>query len=451
MIALEFPPVNTTGCYRYLKFIKYLGENNVETSVVMPTIEDLIHLHPNAKVDTDLLKKIPENVKIIQVPLSKRIEFTKSKITLQSKISHYLNYKGNDVARAWSKNLNTFISEYLKKEKVDIIFVSVPPFSLGVLVCKIFKRMHIPIIFDFRDEWSMNKGSVFPTYFHYKYAKRNEKKIFKKGSAIISVTSRIIELFKKLHPEINPSKFHLITNGFDLETVNTESFDNVPYKKGEKFIIGQAGAYYYNPQSNITAKLPFYKRSGIKKITYRQDLSIEDWLYQSPLYFLKALSILFIRRPDLKNIVEFHNIGHTPNWLLQMIEQFSLESNFIAHGFLKKSENLALQRSFNVLLYTAEKITNGEQYCLSSKIFDYVLMKRPILGFVTEGEVKDFIEKSGCGVTCDPDDEFEASQKIELLIENQIRFTPNQDFLLKFQAQNLSQELRKVIDIIIQK
>jgi glycosyltransferase involved in cell wall biosynthesis len=197
------------------------------------------------------------------------------------------------------------------------------------------------------------------------------------------------------------------------------------------------------------AKLPFLKRPGLKKITYRQHQTEEDWSYRSPLYFLKTISNLMNRKSDLKNRIEFHHIGHLPNWLNKMVNEYNLNENFIAHGFVSKSENIAIQSKFNALLCTSEKVINGEHYCLSSKVFDYVQMKKPILGFVTPGAMKVFIEQSGCGVIFDPDNIDESSRKLEELINSYLEFNPNKNYLEKFLAENLSNSLTTLINSLI--
>lgn len=445
MIALEFPPVNSTGCYRYLKFLKHLNSHDFEITVITPTDEDLIELHPNAKVDETLLIDIPDSVRIFKLALSKKVEYTKKEITLKSKVQHYLNYKGEQVARAWKKKLSTCLEEMIKNESVDVVFVSVPPFSLGLVVTEILRKHSIPCILDFRDEWSLNKGIPFPTYFHYRYAFRHEELMFKFASAITSVTPQLIKIFKNSHPSVSPDKFNLITNGFDFNKINTDVFSNRKISGSEKYIIGYSGSYYFDPSSSSLAKLPFYKRPGIKKITYSQNQTKEDWSYRSPVYFLKVMSNLINRRLDLKNRLEFHHIGHVPGWLNEMVAQYNLQGNFVAHGFVNKSENIALQSKFDALLCTSEKVINGEHYCLSSKVFDYVQMKKPILGFVTPGAVKDFIEQSGCGITFDPDNTEESSIKLEQLINSNLQFIPNESYLKKYHAMNLANNLKLII------
>jgi len=449
MLALEFPPVNSTGAFRYLKFIKHLYNFGIKVTIIAPPADDLIQIHPYSKVDDTLLKGLPADIDIIRVPLSEKAQYTIKEVTFKSKIRHYLNFKGDNLADSWHISLFNCVEKLVSTNRPDCIFVSLPPYSLGPLAAKIAGKFSIPLVADFRDEWSLNKSVPFPTILHYWYAKKMERFIFDYANKVTIVTPQLIQLFRKIHKQTFENKFELLTNGFDFDEVDFAKFSNKIASSGEKFIIGYSGSFYYDPRSSALSEKPFYKRPGIKKITYRQSVTREDWSYRSPLYFIKALAFLFSRRPDLKNIIFFHHIGHLAPWLVNMISEFELQNNFVSHGFLSKQENLLMQNNFNALLCTSEKVIDGEHYCLSSKVFDYIKMRKPILAFVTNGITKSFIEKCGCGIICDPDNFEESSFAIEKLVTQSMQFYPDKDYLDQFLPDNLSKKLAFVIKEIV--
>ena len=196
MIALEFAPVNSTGCYRYLKFIKYLPSYGYKITVVAPPVEDLSKLHLNALIDNKLNDQIPTNVEVIRIPLVSKNEYSSKDFTFKSKVKHYLNYKGDRYASYWMPNLKKYLDEKFSKKEFDLVFISIPPFSLGVELATYLKKYKMPFVLDMRDEWSLNKGVPFPTYFHYLYAKKMEKLMFENASQITSVTPQLISIFK---------------------------------------------------------------------------------------------------------------------------------------------------------------------------------------------------------------------------------------------------------------
>lgn len=445
ILALEFPPVNSTGCFRFLKFIRYLHESNIEAIVIAPPVEDLIRIHPNATVDNSLLEGIPDSVKIIEIPLEKDAAYTTNVFTFKSKLNNYLQINGDTLAKKWQANLFSSLEEVINQNKPDKIFVSLPPFSLGRLAVYISKKYAIPLITDFRDEWSLNKGIPFLTYLHFNKAYKNEETILKESAAVTVVTPQLSDIFKRIHKNIDPSKVHVLTNGFDSELGKLDDFRSIPVSELNEFIIGYSGSFYYDPNAALLSKQAFYKRRNFKKVSYQQSFTKEDWSYRSPLYFIKSLAELFKRRPDLRLVVKFHHIGHTPPWLFSMIAEYGLQDIFKSHGFVSKRKNIEIQKSFNALLCTSEKVNNEDHYCLSSKVFDYVQLQKPILGFVTDGITKEFIKKSGCGLILDPDKIMESSIILESLITKEQQFKPDKSYLEKFYPRNLTLELASII------
>ena len=305
------------------------------------------------------------------------------------------------------------------------------------------------MVIDFRDERSLNKSIPFSTFMHYLYAFYTENYVFRNAAKISVVTPQLLEIFRRIHAKVDPNKFYLITNGLDFEEYDSIQFESLPNNGVDKFIIGYSGSYYYDPISHALAAVPAWKRPGMKKISYQQKHTSENWFYRSPYYFFKALRELFDRRADLVDKIEFHHVGHCPHWLNDMVGEFNLSENFITYGFVTKSENISIQKKFNLLLCTSEKLLNEDHYGLSSKVFDYVYLQKPLLGFVTPGITKDFIEKSGCGIICNPDDPIDSSYKIEYLYENRVIFKPDKEFLSAFKPDVLTLRLRSLFDLVL--
>lgn len=445
ILALEFPPVNSTGCFRFLKFIRYLHESNVEVIVITPPVEDLIRIHPNATVDNSLLENIPDSLKIINIPLEKDAAYTSNVFTFKSRLKSYLQISGDILAKKWEANLYSELDEIIEQNKPDKMFVSLPPFSLGRLAVSISKKYSIPLITDFRDEWSLNKGIPFLTYLHFSKAFKSEEVILMESEFVTVVTPQLSNIFKRIHKNIEPEKLYVLTNGFDTELGQLNNFSSIPSENSDEFIIGYSGSYYYDPNAAFLSKQPFYKRKGFKKVSYQQSFTKEDWSYRSPLYFIKTLSELLKRRPDLRLVIKFHHIGHTPPWLFNMIGEYGLQDIFKSHGFVSKKKNMEIQKSFSALLCTSEKVINEEHYCLSSKVFDYVQMQKPILGFVTDGITKEFIRRSGCGLILDPENIVESSKTLESLITKEMQFKPDMVYLERFDPRNLTLKLASII------
>ena len=83
---------------------------------------------------------------------------------------------------------------------------------------------------------------------------------------------------------------------------------------------------------------------------------------------------------------------------------------------------------------------------MPSKVFDYIGQKKPILGFVTEGIQKEFLENSGLAVICDPDDTQGSAEKLHSLFTQGKTFIPNHEYLGQFNRFELAKKLAGVIE-----
>ena len=437
-LIAEFAPVNTTGNFRSLKFVKYLPDLGINPVVITLPAEEGASLF-NAKLDNRLLDEIPPSVEIYRI--SPEVEFNKKENKLKSYIKHFLRFGSDGLGKYWIKKLSPALKDIIRKHDIEAIYTTLPPFSMGMVARSISKKYKLPLFVDMRDLWSHWGSGPFLTYAHYAMAKHKEKKIFQQASLVFCVTPQLIKTFQKTHPSIDGRKFKLLTNGFDNDL---NLIQPIVLNKDSKFVIGYTGAFYYHPEVNK-------KPQGIGRLLKFHKLlhyypTREDWLYRSPYFFLKALAHLFAQEPSFRDRVEIAFIGHIPAWLPGMIEEFGLKDNYHAYGFRPASETKEMQKSFDAFLATSEKVENDEHYCLPSKLFDYVNQSKPIVGFVTEGIQKEFLLKSGMGIICDPDNTEGSAKVLKELINGNIALPHrNTAYLEKFQRKNIAAQLAEYL------
>jgi hypothetical protein len=436
-IALEFFPFNTTGSFRYIKFLKYLKSNSFNVLVLVPTAEVRRKLFPNSIIDETLFVEISQYCKIVELPF-----IYKDQNIFFKKIYSIFQFVGVNLSE-WKKAIEEFIEDYLRNNDINYIYSTIPPFEVGVLACEVASKYNIKFIVDVRDEWSLNKSNPFITYFQYKNILKLENKIFNLANKIIVVTPELIEIFKKIHKNILQNKYVLITNGFDFEDIYFETNTNLNLI-GNNLNIAYSGSFYYDPISEELMK-PFYRRKGLKFLGYRQSFTNEDWRYRSPLFFFKAMKLAIQKKPQLLNKIYFHYIGNEPIWLKNMVKEHNLENNFISHGFVKKKQNLEILAKCDALLLTSEKVKGARSYCISSKLFDYISLNKVIFGFVPEGDTKDLLLEANNSILFEPDEiELNANRIIDLF-DKVTTLKVNIQSFNKFKSKNLSKTL---IDIL---
>lgn len=438
-LIAEFAPVNTSGNFRSLKFVKYLPATGINPVVVTLPIEEAAKRF-SAKIDNDLLKDVPESVTIYRIRTNFKYEVRKSKFRNFVRIFFRLV---DEIGKDWKDNLLSSMEEIINKHKIEAVFTSLPPFSMGLLARTVAKKYKLPLLVDMRDLWSHWGSDPHPSYIHFLLAKHLERKVFKDASLVFCVTPQLASIFHKTHPRINEHKFKVLTNGFDMEL---EAIDNKKEnnREKEKFIIGYTGSFYYKPML-IQPFKGIGRLNNIRRSLHYSP-SKEDWLYRSPYFFLKALSFLLQLEPALKDCVQFVYIGNEPSWLKAMVAEFGLQNIYYSYGFRTAKETTDLQKTFDAYLATSEKVKGSEHYCLPSKLFDYVNRGKPILGFVTEGIQKDFLIKSGMGVICNPDKIEESARTLKSLLNgNGLRLSRNDEYLKKFMRKNIAQQFSFIV------
>lgn len=433
--------MNTTGNFRPLKFVKHLPAMGILPIVVTFKAEQGARYF-NAALDPSLLNELPQ-----QVPVY-RIDCDEPKI-YRSKVMNFLRFYfsiHDSFAVRWKRNLLSQLPSIVHRHRPKLVFTTLPPFSSGGLAVDIADRFNLPLVIDMRDLYSKWGSSPSRSRVHFWLANLDERRLFSKAKVIVAATPQLSSIFKSSHPKINEEKFYHIPNGFDVNVDAIKDFYFQPHRK--KVVIGYVGSFYYEPELHRLMNRPWWKRPGYKGFFYSPQR--EDWLYRSPYYFFKALTEMFKKWPSTTGRVSVEFIGKTPLWLQQMVSEFKLENIVIYHGFVSHQRALEIQNSFDLFLVTSEKVVGGEHYCLPSKVFDFVGKAKPILGFVTQGVLKDFLANSNLGVICNPDDPETSASNMYSLISQGEEFKVNRNYLSLYSrketAAKLGHLLRAVCD-----
>jgi hypothetical protein len=436
-IALEFPPQNNTGTYRSLKFVKYLSLFEIKPIVLTLSERSSNYLF-GFNSDTKLL----EDVKDIEIHRLSVIEKTKNNNRIFRHLQIFFSVHDNIVDKL-EQNIKEEIEKIFSKSNPKAVVITFPPFSCHKLVNWIKKNYETKLIVDLRDAWSAWGNNFFPSYIHYRIIREMERKVFINADSIVTVTDELKEKFISIHGESIRKKIEVIPNGFDFD-IKEEKIYNEQLINKNTIRIGYIGSFYFNPVLESESTKPWYKRRFHRLLQYT--LKEEDWKYRSPFFFLQTLNVFFQKYPEYKKKIIFEHIGKLPEWLTDMLKEFNLENNFVSHGFKSNSEVKKIASDFDYLLATSEKNLVGPHYCLPSKIFDYLELKKPIIAFVTSGSQYNFLKKSGVSIIFNPDEFNENSIKLFDIFNSNIELEFNTNFLLNYHRRKTCQKLVELIN-----
>ncbi|SIQ75040.1 glycosyltransferase family 4 protein [Maribacter ulvicola] len=379
VITYYWPPAGGPGVQRWLKFVKYLRDFDVEPVLYIPE-------NPHYPLlDESFSHDIPNGLKIYKHPIKEpyRIAsvFSSKKTTrissgiIQTKNQSFVEktllwIRGNlfipDARKFWVKPSVNFLKDVLENEGIDTIITTGPPHSVHLIGHYLKKSKPLNWIADFRDPWT--------TIGYHKKLKLNasaEKKHKQLESDVLNSADKIIvtsNTTKKEFQHITKQPIEVITNGFDGDIA-------LNHKLNSKFTIAHIGSLL----------------SG-----------------RNPLNLWRVLSKLVAENEGFKNALQLRFIGVVSEEILTAIAASNLQDYIEIVGYVTHKEALAYQKASQVLLLV--EIDSVDTIgIIPGKLFEYMAAARPILGVGPKNwEVANIVKETKTGQV------FEYSDDIEL-------------------------------------
>jgi glycosyltransferase involved in cell wall biosynthesis len=249
----------------------------------------------------------------------------------------------------------------VRKREIDLVLITVPPFSSVLLVENLRKEFpHLAIVVDFRDEWLSTTFDLVSFLFSNgerarSVARNAEASAVTHATAIVAVTEAARRQIRARYPQAPDSKFHLIPNGFDATRLRRAEF--LPQHRPDgKIIVTHIGTVYASTE---------------------------------PTALIEAVQSLPL---EVKSRFTLRFIGHIeePRFreaLLQLGDMVELK------GFLPQREALAAMNETDYVL-----LINHDPLNVGGKFYDYVGGGKPILGCVhPEGATRRLLEELRAG------------------------------------------------------
>lgn len=409
IITYYWPPAGGPGVQRWLKFVKYLPDFNVQPIVYIPE-------NPTYPIiDNGLQSEVSEKAVILKnrifEPYGFASVFSKNKtkkisagiIPNQKKQSFLektlLWIRGNlfipDARFLWVKPSVKYLKKYIQENNIDTIVTSGPPHSLHLIGLQLKKDLNVKWFADFRDPWTTigyHKALKLSSTAEKKH-KALEKEVLNTADTII-VTSKTT---KTEFEALTSKPIIVLTNGYDVEKIEKQTLD-------EKFTLAHIGSFLSE---------------------------------RNPRILWKAIRELIEENPDFKNDFRLKLIGATSQEVLDTITEFRLNDYVDNLGYVSHQEAVEHQRKSQVLLLI-EIDSIDTKSIIPGKLFEYMVSERPIIAIGPQGsDFAEIITETNTGVFFTYD---EKNRLKELLLKYYQDYK-NQD--LKVHAVGLQQYSRK--------
>ncbi|MDT0644019.1 glycosyltransferase family 4 protein [Zunongwangia sp. F363] len=370
IITYYWPPAGGPGVQRWLKFVKYLRDYNIEPVVYIPE-------NPTYPLkDESLQAEVPENLKVLKHRIfepyaaakffsKKETQTISSGIIVKEENQSFLQkmmlyIRGNffipDARKFWIKPSVKYLEKSLEEEQISTIITTGPPHSLHLIGLQLKKKKNMKWLADFRDPWT-NIG------YHekLKLTKSSRQKHIAMEKEVLNAADHVLvtSFSTKKEFEAKTTKpVSVITNGFDTEIAS----ENI--ELDQKFTFSHIGSLL----------------SG-----------------RNPQNLWKALGEIIRENSGFAKDFELKLVGAVSEEVLNSIKAEGLEKQLKIQQYVPHPEAIIFQRKSEVLLLI-EIDSNETTGIIPGKVFEYMAAKRPILALgPAEWDVRKILEETAAG------------------------------------------------------
>ena len=361
IISYTFPPTPGVGGRRWAKFAKYLNREGFDIRVIAAKGQD-----SERSAWCRDIKEIEDKVTYLESNYPRHLGFYDTSVIHKvlyrlGKWKSILATKGNyyDKSIHWLEALKSEVRKNYA-EGYKTVAVSVAPFHSALALSELKTELaDMKLIVDFRDPWTTNRtayGFDGLSKSRQKFEIEAEKKVINSADHVVSVAKEMNEHFQNLCT--TDTKFTVIPNGFDPEDIPAIDY----------------------PSTSTTGRFVF-----------------TGTLYDKSLHQFKvlvnAIDMLKKQSPKKYKSLRLDFFGSVPNEAL---------IDFENHEILNFHGKIPLERVYQEISNSSGCmlfLTDDLNYSFSTKFYEYLALKKPILLFAKPGITKDLLEENELGVS----------------------------------------------------
>ena len=378
LVTYTFPPVGGAGVQRVAKFVKYLPSTGWDVSVLTVS-------NPSVPLfDDSLARDIPADT------LVRRARSWEPGYALKSSVSAngtHPKRRGGFVKRALAgaaRRIGTMLLQpdpqilwlpraiaegkrLLRQVRHDAILTSGPPFSAFMLGASLARYSRLPLVLDYRDEWTISNE-----YWENKRLNRlsraiqeqMQRKVIRAASGLVATTrSSATSLDQFRRKAGGNARTTWIYNGFDPADFVDDGVE--PRESAGFFRLSYIGTLW-----NLTSAQPL----------------------------LEAVQALSRESRAITAGLELVFAGRRTSQQDEIVRQFrELPCRVVEHPYLVHARAVGLMRGSEALLLLLSDL-RGAGRVVPAKLFEYMATGRPILTIAPPGEAREILEgyPGGC-------------------------------------------------------
>ncbi|WP_054683769.1 glycosyltransferase family 4 protein [Rhodothermus marinus] len=383
LIAYYFPPMGLSGVQRMAKFARYLPDYGWEPIVLT--------VHPGGYFAYD--ETLLAEVKAAGVSIHRTFSLDPTRLFRGRKP---VPLPAESIRRRWSRlNGWLFIPDnkvgwlppavwtgrrLIRSAPIDVIFASAPPATALLIGALLHRWSSRPLVLDYRDDWLENPRQIYPTRWHRRLHARLEQWTLQHAACVTTINPHLQQAIARRIPPGGPS-VHVIPHGFDpadFEAVAPEP------RSDHKLRLLYSGVFYDA---------------------------------QQPDDFLRALARWLAEQPEARAHIEAVFVGLVPPHTPALIDRLGLHDVVTLRGYLPHREAIAALKAADVLWLTVGE-QPGAAGISTSKLFEYIGTRKPILALIPEGVGRQVLAEYGAAYLTPPHDVEAIVQALQRLYED---------------------------------
>ncbi|MDZ4698397.1 MAG: glycosyl transferase family 1 [Rhodothermales bacterium] len=387
IVAYYFPPMGLSGVQRIARFVKYLPEFGWQPEVL--TIDPAGYFAYDASLLDELMQR--------GIPIHRTTSLDPTRLFGRSRqvalpaessrrklaaLSHWLFVPDNKIG--WMPAALRRGRAVLAERPFDAILATAPPYTAALIGQRLAAEAHLPLALDFRDDWVGNPRHVYPTALHRAAHLHLERRALTAAGAIFTINDRIRAAMLGRHAGVvTPEAFTVLPQGFDAADFHP------PHGTED-------GAARTDRRCRFVYSGVFYDR-------------------QKPDFFLQALARVLDRHPEWRDVVEAYFVGLLPAYVPALIASLGLGPIVTATGYKTHPEAIRHVVAADILWLTVGS-GPGQAQISTSKLYEYLGTRKPILGLVPDGAARDVLSRDAAALTVDPENVPAIAEAIAMLV-----------------------------------
>lgn len=363
-ISYYFPPCGAGWVMRITNFVRHLPQWGWKVAVLTVKEE---YYKDNASPDISMLQGLPSDLLVVRTDswepklklkaVAPKSEFVadKKRPPLLTRLIEFLEKALfiPDVKILWLPVALRRGCQIIKSEGVDLIYVSVPDFSLLLIAYGLKRLTERALVLDLRDDWDENPYYRQKYWYGRKLVTCWERKIVAAADKVILVTQNSQKSYIRRYPHQPAGKFAFIPNGFDPRIESL--MQNKPQIPADNFTIVHSGLLC--PERVIPA-------------------------------LFEAFRELIDEQPQFKRQARLVFLGNVCSYVHELVHKLGIGENVQCVGTLPYEENIRqVAQGALLLLIPSLNIPNS----LPGKVYEYLAVRRPFLAITEDNVTRDFL------------------------------------------------------------